>query len=118
MAALTVPSERDITMIHKTTWSEVWNCYETDEVTPYDFTDHILEMTVETLSYGRDIIQLTTADDSITAGSDGVVTFLITAAQSAGISAGILRYDLFVTYPTGNKEVWTYGKFQIKRSDK
>jgi len=111
---LPVPFDREIEFIQGDTWSEVWDVYETDCVTPFDFTGYSLEFKAETLSYGRDIIILTDAS-GVDASVAGKLTFLITSAQSEALSAGTFTYTFTVTYPNNNKETWSFGNFKIKR---
>ena len=76
-----------------------------------NITSYTVEMQVKTRPGGTLIATLTT---SITDAANGIFTIALTAAETRALTAGVYRYDLELTSPSGFVTRLLEGNFSVK----
>jgi len=71
--------------------------------TPIDLTSCTADMMLRATLSGADVLEFSTANGKITipTPTNGTLNLVLTASQTAAITAGTYLYDLLVTFPSG-----------------
>jgi hypothetical protein len=80
---------------------------------PWDLTGSTAELVVKSAPLGNVLLTLTDGDGITLGGTAGTIEIIIDDAVTAALSWRVGQYELFITDPSGDKDLFLTGAFTV-----